>query len=323
MKGLELARRYYEDYGQDMLKRAEQAAPGLTKRAAVGLVGEGSQCFGFDDQLSWDHDFAPGFCIWLSDADFAAYGAALQQAYDRMPEDFKGFSRKNVIARDRLGVMSIGGFYARFTGNPEGAPAANLDWLLTSEAQLAAATNGEVFRDDTGTFTAIRKQLLNFYPEDVLRKKLAARAAVMSQAGQYNLLRVIRRGDCTAALLALARFTEAAMSMVYLLNRRYTPFYKWAFHGLADLPLLASDIAPLLTEAACVPDLVKAGRLEEAGQKAFDITENICRRTAEELNRQGFSAVRDNFLQNHLSDIMAGIKDPQLRAMPPMFDCSN
>lgn len=324
MKGLTLARSYYEAYGRDLLERAEQAAPGLTRRAAVGLAGEGSQCFGFDDALSHDHDFAPGFCIWLSDADFAACGAELQQAYDRLPADYQGFSRENIIARDRLGVMTVGQFYARFTGNPDGAPATNLDWLFTSEVQLAAATNGEIFRDDDGSFTAIRKQLLAFYPADVLRKKLAARAAVMSQAGQYNLMRVIRRGDGVAALLALARFTEATLSMVYLLNRRYTPFYKWAFHGLADLPLLASEIAPLLTEAGAeVPHLVKAGRLDEAGQKSFDITEAICHATAVELNRQGFSAVRDDFLQNHLGDIMAGIEDPQLRAMPPMFDCGN
>lgn len=323
MKGLDLARSYYENYGLDMLEQFEQTAPGLSKRAAVGLVGEGSQCFGFDDALSHDHDFAPGFCIWLSDADFAAYGNELQQAYDKLPADFAGFSRENIIARDRLGVMSVGGFYARFTGNPDGAPATSLDWLFTPEGQLAVATNGKIFRDDAGKFTAIRRQLLEFYPEDVLRKKLAARAAVMSQAGQYNLLRVIRRGDSAAALLALARFTEAAISMVYLLNRRYTPFYKWAFHGLADLPLLASDIAPLLAAAVEVPDLVKAGRLHEAGQKSFDITEDICHRTAEELNRQGFSASKDDFLQNHLADIMEGIKDPQLRAMPPMFDCGN
>ncbi len=31
-------------------------------RIAVGLVGKGSDCFGFDDVLSQDHDFGTALC---------------------------------------------------------------------------------------------------------------------------------------------------------------------------------------------------------------------------------------------------------------------
>lgn len=37
----------------------------------------------------------------------------------------------------------------------------------------------------------------------------------------------------------------------------------------------------------------------------------------------GISKTRDQFLQNHLGDIMSGIQDPQLRKLPPMMDCAN
>lgn len=321
MKGMALARRYYEACGKDMITKT--VPPEVAARLTVGLAGEGSQCFGFDDAISQDHDFAPGFCIWMEEEDYARYGAALQQAYDRLPPSFMGFSRENLIAGDRLGVMTIGSFYSRFTGNPDGAPAANLDWLFTPEAQLAAVTNGEIFAEGSGRFTAIRKQLLAFYPEDVRRKKIAARAAVMAQAGQYNLLRVIRRGDSVAALLALGRFTEAALSMVYLLNRRYMPFYKWAFRGLSGLPLLADTCRPLMKQSLGIASLLDQKRFEESHRLAFAVTEGICAAAAEELRRQDLSAAQDNFLQNHLGDIMDGIADPQLRKLPPMFDCAN
>ena len=61
MKGLELSRSFYEGAGAPML---QERFPELLGRIAVGLAGEGSECFGFDDELSADHDFEPAFCLW-------------------------------------------------------------------------------------------------------------------------------------------------------------------------------------------------------------------------------------------------------------------
>ena len=62
--GLELCEAFYEEYGRPMIL---QKFPEYEKMIAAGLVGEGSECFGFDDQTSRDHDFGPGFCLWLTD----------------------------------------------------------------------------------------------------------------------------------------------------------------------------------------------------------------------------------------------------------------
>lgn len=88
-----------------------------------------------------------------------------------------------------------------------------------SQRRRFSGPSGGIFRS-AGASSA-------FYPEDVRLKKLAARLAVMAQAGQYNYPRCLRRGELVAAQLALAAFMDAAMSAVYLLNRRYAPFYKW------------------------------------------------------------------------------------------------
>jgi len=301
MKGLGLSKKYYEEYGRRMIM---ETVPDLADRAAAGLAGDGSQCYGFDDEISRDHDFAPGFCIWLTDDDFRQYGQILQEAYDRLPSEFMGLCRRPSDASGRLGVRRISSFYSEYTGCAAG-PASNEQWLMCPETALAACTNGEVFYDPSGEFSRIRSRIAEFYPEDVLRKKIAARAAVMAQAGQYNLPRCLKRGDQVAASLACARFTEAALSMIHLLNRRYMPFYKWAFRS-----------AQSLTKLSHLP-----AHIEELCRTLNpDTAEKICAEIASELRLQGFSASQSAFLQDHLPDIMSGIEDPVIAALPPMAD---
>ena len=64
MKGLELSRKYFKAFGEPMLERD---FPDLLRLSAVGLCGEGSECLGYDDDISSDHDFEPGFCIFIPD----------------------------------------------------------------------------------------------------------------------------------------------------------------------------------------------------------------------------------------------------------------
>lgn len=317
MNGMTLSREYYHAYGTKILNTADELNPGLSERISIGLAGEGSQCLGFDDRLSHDHDFAPGFCVWMSDEDFSVFGSDLQSAYRNLPEEFFGFTRQNLLAPDRLGVMSVSSFFGSLTGIPE----TEEDWLFLSESALASAVNGEIWHDGCRQFQEIRNRLASFYPPDILRKKLAARAAVMSQAGQYNLLRMIQRKDQTAAMLSAARFTEAAISMVHLLNRKYVPFYKWQMRSLKELAkenplamLTAGQLEKL--PAACIL------QEEEAAEKAFLAVENICQAVAEELRVQGFSGCQSSFLQDHLNEIMSGIVSPQIRSMHPAADPS-
>ena len=63
MNGIELAESFYLTYGRDLIAAT---VPDAVGRIAVGISGQGSECFGYDDELSRDHDYEPGFSIWLS-----------------------------------------------------------------------------------------------------------------------------------------------------------------------------------------------------------------------------------------------------------------
>ena len=89
-KGLELCESFYNEYGIPMIRTKFPAYEGMI---AAGLVGEGSECFGFDDEVSRDHDFGPGFCLWLTDQVYDEIGEALQEEYDKLPDTYMGVTR--------------------------------------------------------------------------------------------------------------------------------------------------------------------------------------------------------------------------------------
>lgn len=321
MKGLELARRYYETYGKKML---EEKFPELKGRVAAGLAGQGSECLGFDDGISADHDYGPSFCLWLTEEDYREYGPALQREYDSLPVVFEGVGARKVSAHGggRVGVLCIPDFYYGLTGFTQ-APEKDLEWMRIPETALCTATNGKVFADPLGEFTRIREGFLAYYPEDVRIKKIAARAAAMAQSGQYNYARAMKRGEQVAAMLSLAEFTKSTVSMVYLLNRKYMPFYKWMHRGMRDLPLLSEigDILNLLAQAGEQSEAWKDAGTEDylytlnTNDPCVVIIEAVCNIILQELEIQGLTEGEDNFLENHARKIMEKIQDPAIRSM--------
>lgn len=306
MRGLELAERYWREVGAPAM---EAACPALAGRLAAGLVGEGSECLGFDDELSRDHDWGPGFCLWLTQEDFAACGEALQAAYAALPRTFLGVSRlrESEHSRGRVGVFPIDGFYARFLG-PSGPPRTLTQWLAVSDQALSVCTNGRVFQDGAGEFTRVREELLGYYPEDVRRKRLAARCAGAAQAGQYNHPRCLRRGDRVAALRALGEFIDHAQAVVFLLNRRYRPYYKWANRALEDLPLLGREAGAALEALAACPPEERQDRIEALSALLIRALEG-----------QGLTSRAGDFLLEHGEEVQASIRDKALRSLPLML----
>ncbi|EIK87292.1 DUF4037 domain-containing protein [Gardnerella sp. Marseille-Q9185] len=322
--GMQLAQSYWQTYGKPLLDQPKFAK--YKNRIAAGLVGHGSECYGFDDEISRDHDFGPGFCLWLTDEDYAEIGEDLQDAYDALPRKYAGFDSRNETPRakscessKRVGVFSISEFFENLTGFPT-APAANEPhlWLSLSESTLAAATNGKIFADPLGEFSKTR-QSFKLMPDDVRISLISRRLGMISQAGQYNFPRMIARKDASAAWLSIDEFVRATASIVFLLNNPvtagYLPYYKWQFEALrklsnrmaSRLPEVCGKLESVmrLSSAACFggdgsggDGFGEGGKGAGIAQKQVkQIIDSICEDIVRELQYEGLSDCGETFLE--------------------------
>lgn len=306
MKGLELGRRYYEAYGKKLL---EEEFPELFPYIAVGLAGSGSECMGYDDSFSCDHDFEPGFCIFLPEEDVIdRQGAfALERAYEKLPREFMGFcrSRFHAVGGNRHGVIRMGDFFEAKTGSRNGELSLQ-QWLTLPEQALLEAVNGEIFCDNYGQFSAVREKL-SYYPEDIRRKKIAGFLLLMGQSGQYNYPRCIARGEAAAAQLAVYEFANSAMQVLFLLEKRYMPYYKWRFRALTEvcrqMPQLPERFAFLLSTGNDA-DLVK---------KKTQILEEICDMVCQKLSEQGLTDITACEMERQAYAVNDRIADGHIR----------
>lgn len=310
MKGLELAEKYYEAYGRQMLDDQFADMKGQT---AAGLVGYGSECLGFDDDISKDHDYGPSFCIWLPRKIYKEYGARMQAAYDALPREFMGFAGRmeEEQGKGRVGVLCLEDFYEEMIGRSS-VPQTDMEWLAIPEEMLATAVNGKVFEDHLRQFSSIRDGLMQYYPHGVWIKKIADSMAKAAQAGQYNYARAMKRGERIAAEMALTEFVKESMHLVYLLNRTYAPFYKWMHRGMQNLST-CSEIGDMLNLLYRISDPASAWEGVSATDYVYNLNTNdgrvliieaVCNILVQELNEQGLSDLQDNFLQNHIGMVL-------------------
>ena len=282
--------------------------PELCPFLATGLAGSGSECLGFDDEVSRDHDFEPGFCIFLPGEDVVDRKAAfaLERAYAKLPGEFMGVRRAKVspVGGARHGVMRTADFMMDKTGTPDGNLSA-LQWLSLPDFALAEAVGGEIFDDRYGEITAIRKRLRR-RPSDIRFKKLAGQLLMMAQSGQYNYNRCLRHGETAAAQLAVTEFVKSTMAAVFLINDEYQPYYKWSFRAMRALPRLS-------LEAELLEYLLTTDNEEETRGEKYAVIESIAADVAKELHEQGLVGTADPDLEKRAYEVNGRIADPQIR----------
>ena len=307
MRGLELSREYFEEFGLPML---ESQFPEVLPYLAAGLIGSGSECMGFDDETSTDHDFEPGFLIFLPDEDTVDRRTAflLERAYAKLPREYRGFKRSLMapVGGMRHGVVRTEDFLKEKLGRAD-AGLSVYDWMTIPSQSLLELTGGEIYFDHLGEITRVREALAA-YPEDIRLKKLAGQLLTAAQAGQYNYSRTLAHGENGAAQLAVFSFVKSAMSCIFLLNKTYEPYYKWSFRALRAQEKLS-------IEAELFEYLITTDNDAAMAEEKQNVIEGIAADIIDELIEQGVTKAICGDLEKHAYSVNDMITDPEIRNM--------
>ena len=306
---IDYSRKFYEEQVADLIR---SRFPDYENRIAVGLAGEGSDCFGYDDYMSRDHDFGTGVCLWLIDEDMRRFGNLLSIAYNELAHKQPGFDLSERL-QERRGVMTVHSFYSnilRINCDTDNAMLSDDDWLRLDHSCLATAVNGEVFRDDLGKFSAFRKLLMDYYPDRVWRIRIAEELHKFSAAMQVNYARSMTRGDTVAANMCRLQGVESAMQLFFLMKREYPPYYKWTFRrmsemdGSARLSGLIADLADRGTDRSAW-----AGRPYSADKLNFNdknivLTEEIAGEVTAMMRDRDLTDNTDPYLELYVNEVL-------------------
>ena len=330
---LELSRKFYEEHGKNMI---HNLFPEYESRIAVGMAGEGSDCYGFDDIISTDHDYAVGFCMWLTKEDMDAIGSELQEAYEKLILEHSKSDFSNTRLEIRRGVFEIEEFYSLKNKkvceqekegicNQEHRRISNKETDISyssekyknylqdsQEYRLSEMVNGEVFKDDLGLFTEKRNELLKYYPEDLWRRKLANYLHEFSQYGQSNYARMMARQDYLTANLCISKAIESAMDIAYVLIKEYAPYYKWKRKGLEksgkmrDILWICEEISKLPCQEKAWENKTYSSTELNTEDKCIVLIETLARIILDKMRELKLVKGKDAFLENYIGQILEG-----------------
>jgi len=283
---------------------------GYEDRIAVGIVGEGSDCFGYDDFISRDHDFGTGVVMWLTDDDYEAIGSRLSMEYNSIIAKQPGNNLTERL-KERRGVMTISGFYSNILGIDCDTVSCRLtedDWYMLDHNCLATAVNGEVYRDDLGEFSAFRKMLLDYYPDNIWKIRIVNELHKFSMTLQVNYARCMSRKDTVAARLCHMQGLEASMQLYFLMKRIYPPYYKWIYRRLEEIDnggkysALVKRLAESDIDISYWKGEYKANFIN-ISDPIVDCAEQIAEMLVDMLREKGLINSMDPYLERYVGEI--------------------
>ncbi len=247
VRGLDLARRFFE---QEAKPAMEKHCPEVLKEAACGLAGQGSECFGYDDEYSRDHHWGPRVMVWLPDDYFATLDPVIWQRVSMvLPSHFEGYEVvSGLLGGAGLEPEGISNFLMRAIGRKD-LPETFQDWLDIPEEDFAHVVNGEVWHDGKGEFTKMRDFINGYYPDEVWKRRIAHWCRYASGMALYAMKRAGLRQNTVFYFTAFGRTLKMTMELACMLNRTYFPYDKWLYTKFCELENLAPEMLPLIDEA--------------------------------------------------------------------------
>lgn len=237
-----------------------QEEPLLRDRVALAQIGHGSQCLGYDDDLSQDHDWGILVQCFLEDAtDDSRY--VLQQCLASMPDLWEGTPvvwdqrtppERSGIIELRVWLHDLAGY--RLIPNQISTE----DFLRLSDARLTWLTNGTVFHDPIGTISRLR-QTLRVCPPQIQLRRLATACLMTVIHGPYQIPRLLKRTDGLSARLSAGLFVRSAMITAHRILGKPAPIIKWlarSFKALPDNSGISSDELEAILSATSLADAI-------------------------------------------------------------------
>jgi hypothetical protein len=308
LNGLQLARRCWVEQIKPFVVRE---FPALDGRCAVTIL-RGSQAFAADDEHSRDHGWGAGFDLILPDVDFSRDGVTLKSRIaGHVRENWIGFQlpegarnwhscrRRNFIDAD-VAVRGISETLESEVGVRQPPEDLNV-WLRLPWNGLYYLRHGTVIDDPLGEWTR-HKKAFETCPEPVRAHMVAKTLQEFWHYGSYNYLcRIVDRNDCITSSIALAHFAEAAMQLWCVLNRDYSPYWKWLHHEFLKQPSHELLEAPLVRMMSSV----ETGVQKEA---VVDINRVICKRlVAENFMKDGDEKQGLNTVVDRINKSLEGV----------------
>ncbi len=295
MKGMDLSKKYYNEVLKPIIDK-------FGVPVAVGLIGYGSECYGYDDNISRDHDFSAMPSIWLRHDDYLEHGERLKVILKNLPTEFEGCKvlDESVWGKNRRGILDIDEYIYSFLGSNT-APSDDIEYRNIPQYLLSAFTNGEIFRDDFGIITSIREKV-KFYPKDIKYNMMATRCMNMNSS-YINYERCIKRNEYVAANQALSLFITASIEMYFLINEKYCPYYKWQHRMLGEIDENAYNL---------FNDLVKP---ETTYSKKINIMDEICSDIIDKLEDKDIVIRIADFIGYYGPVIQSRIKNEAIKEL--------
>ena len=285
IKGLKLNQGFYQDIIKPLI---DSNYPDLDYSA--GLIGYGSDVLGFDTHISMDHNWGPRLIVFLSDNKLEINKEKLDNLFKKqLPYKYKGFptnftdpKEDGVQSMEKINegeinhlieITGVKEYLNRYL-SVENIENINLiDWLKFSDQSLIELTAGEIFHDGLGQLQSIR-EYLKFYPDDVLRLKLAALWYYISQEEAF-IGRNLDIGEEMGVKLISSRIVNALIKICFYCERKYIPYSKWFTRSFKKLDCY-QEIGDLFYEILEFEDLSKTGKkLCQAYKKVVSIQNKL------------------------------------------------